>query len=56
MLEDRALERRVRNHLARLRCAAEQLTLAGVCTEQLVEDLAEAKIWLWKLTGGVPDA
>lgn len=49
-------ERFVRAHLRRLQTTAIRLARAGLLTEQIADDLVEAKLVLWALTGGPPDA
>lgn len=49
-------ERFVRDHLRKLQLRAQQLARAGMLTEQIVEDLGEARLVLWLLQGGPPDA
>lgn len=43
-------------HLRKLQITAERLARAGLLTEQIVEDLGEARLVLWLLQGGPPDA
>lgn len=49
-------ERFVRGHLRKLQLRAVQLARAGALTEQIAADLAEARLVLWLLQGGPPDA
>jgi len=49
-------ERFIRRHLQRLQLTAAQLARAGLLTEQLAAELAEARTVLWVLQGGPPDA
>lgn len=49
-------ERFVRRFLQRLQVTAAELARAGMLTEQIAEDLAQARAALWQLTGGPPDA
>lgn len=43
-------------HLRKLQLTAERLARAGLLTEQIAADLAEAKVVLWVLRGDPPDA
>ena len=49
-------ERFVRRFLQRLQVTAAELARAGLLTEQIAEDLGEARLVLWLLQGGPPDA
>lgn len=49
-------EQFVRAHLRKLKIRAERLARAGLLTEQIAADLAEAKVILWVLRGDQPDA